>query len=65
MCFIMNGQHRSVSPQFPFIVFGCVNLSCGLLALLLPETKGARLPANVHEAVHLDKYVGHRIDYYI
>lgn len=39
---------RSWRP-LPFIIYGAASIAAGLLALLLPETKGRKLPETVEE----------------
>lgn len=41
----------------PFIIFAGVNISVGILTLLLPETKDRTLPATIQEAEDLEMYV--------
>lgn len=47
---------RKIDPALPFIVFAGVNLSVGLLCLLLPETNKTTLPDTVEEAEEMEKY---------
>ncbi|KAK4024948.1 hypothetical protein OUZ56_010443 [Daphnia magna] len=46
---------RKIDPALPFIVFAGVNLSVGLLCLLLPETNKTTLPDTVEEAEEMEK----------
>jgi len=39
--------------SLPLILFAIVSFIAGMLALLLPETLGARLPDTVEELEHL------------
>lgn len=48
-------QGRKIDPALPFIVFAGVNLSVGLLCLLLPETNKTTLPDTVEEAEEMEK----------
>ncbi len=50
-------QGRKFDPALPFIIFAGVNISVGVLCLLLPETKKIALPATVQEAVDMEKYI--------
>lgn len=47
---------RRVDPALPFIIFACVNIVVGTVCFMLPETKHATLPANIQEAIELEKY---------
>lgn len=50
-----NLQGRKIDPALPFIIFAVVNISVGILCLLLPETNKITLPATVQEAVDMEK----------
>ncbi|XP_069134584.1 organic cation transporter protein-like isoform X2 [Argopecten irradians] len=47
------GAHsvHSYGKAIPLIVFGTCSITAGLCALLLPETKGCRLPDTIEEAI--------------
>ncbi|XP_046657878.1 organic cation transporter protein-like [Daphnia pulicaria] len=53
---IIASAGRKVDPALPFIIFAGVNISVGVLCLLLPETNKITLPATVQEAVDMEKY---------
>ncbi|XP_022110856.1 organic cation transporter protein-like [Acanthaster planci] len=42
-------QLRSVWDQFPFVLFGALSITAGLLSLLLPETTNKKLPETMEE----------------
>ena len=44
---------RSLLPSLPLVIFGVSAFISGLLILMLPETLGKELPANVREALDL------------
>lgn len=47
------GNLRSLLPSLPLVIFGVSAFISGLLILLLPETLGKELPANIREALDL------------
>jgi hypothetical protein len=52
---------RTLNPAVPYIIFAAVNLTVGLLSLLLPETRGVALPATAAQAAALSR-VAYRPD---
>ena len=44
---------RSLLPSLPLVIFGVSAFISGLLILMLPETLGKELPANIREALDL------------
>lgn len=57
MTICLHIQGRTVDQALPYIIFGCLYISVALLSLLLPETKGTRLPITIADAIELEKYV--------
>lgn len=47
MCYLLQGVYNE---SLPLILFGLTALVGGILALILPETLGCRLPDTVEEA---------------
>ena len=44
-----------MNPVVPYIIFAIVNISVGLLCLLLPETGKVELPSTLQDAIDLEK----------
>jgi len=47
---------RNLNPTTPYIIFAIVNISVGLLCLMLPETANLPLPSTIKEAEDIEKY---------
>ena len=45
-----------IDPTLPYIIFSVVNITVGVLCLLLPETNHIPLPDTIQEAVDMEKY---------
>ena len=49
------GRHWA---PMPYVIFGGASIAAGLLALLLPETAGRKLPATIEEGENFGKEDG-------
>ena len=44
-CYLQGDVNRFI----PFVIFGALSITAGLLAMVLPETKGQQLPESIED----------------
>ncbi|GAB1602962.1 organic cation transporter protein-like, partial [Argonauta hians] len=47
--------HSKFGPAFPFVLFGVLSVIAGLFSLLLPETKGQKLPDTIRDGEEMGR----------